>query len=696
MSYYSPTTISPGERLNYYTYFWNGPVTNKELIPDKKNNNELTNFSKYFYGELYLPGTLNNSNIFDTFTLYSGRTKISSSFSYNIESYYSVLRLTDRKTMAENYSMGLAFDSKKNIYLSFLDAQNYITVCVVNLNPSYFSIAQYTQIQNYNYDSTIQYNINLAFDFSDNLFISIPNYIFKIMYKAPNSNNKYNGVPETKYTISETMGGGPLVFDSFNNMYISDNNHSEILFIKLNFISDSKYDVDNVFLNNMNKLPNDYKNQTRGLSIYKDILYCTVTNLSKIVTFDLLGNILKNNYNTQSYPTLISVNGNGNICYYADNINFIVSNSKNFITSYQQSVSLTNIIYSESHFIFCYYDLFYSRYEILLYPIINLIFTIDILTTSGQLNGLKICYPNGNFVNGQGNDEINVTVKTICFKEGTKILCLIDKKEIYIPIEDIRENTFVKIYRRGGRHEFKKATCIMKSALQNSEKKTVHKLYKLVKEKNPRLIEDLYVTGGHAILYDRLTDTQLEKMKDLIEGYNNFEVHFENEEELEETDAERLEVFKKELKKKNEYKLMIEDKYKLIAYFDDSFEEVNQDRIYYIYHIVLENTDKFDNYAIYANGILTESTREVNTESLPGYEKRDLIPKQTKRKVEKREDINDKIQRYLHEKNRKKWFDSAIQEAEDKLIQKIQTEKNRTIKRKQQQLRNKTYRRDLY
>ena len=53
-----------------------------------------------------------------------------------------------------------------------------------------------------------------------------------------------------------------------------------------------------------------------------------------------------------------------------------------------------------------------------------------------------------------------------------------------------------------------------------------------------------------------------------------------------------------------------QDKYKLIAYYDKSFTEVNQNISVYIYHLVLESDNKNRNYGIWANGLLTESIDE--------------------------------------------------------------------------------------
>ena len=187
-----------------------------------------------------------------------------------------------------------------------------------------------------------------------------------------------------------------------------------------------------------------------------------------------------------------------------------------------------------------------------------------------------------------GNIIINVAA--ICFKEGTKILCYNSNnkhKDIYVPIEDIKDNMWVKTYKHG----YKRAKFIIKGEIINTEYKTINKMYKYPKNNNKDLIEDLYITGGHSLLYNKLTENQQNKMKRLIEKHNI-----------------------------EEYNFKIDDKYKLIAYYDDNMEEVMEDEIYNIYHLVLENENKTGNYGIYANGILVESTDEMTLYRVKGYD----------------------------------------------------------------------------
>ena len=174
----------------------------------------------------------------------------------------------------------------------------------------------------------------------------------------------------------------------------------------------------------------------------------------------------------------------------------------------------------------------------------------------------------------------------ISFKEGTKILCKLNNQDSYIPIEFIEEGTLVKTYKYG----YKKCKFNMKELLKNTENHNINNLYRLQRTTNSQLFEDLYVTGSQSMLYDSLSTKEHEDMTDLLETYNiKYNINMSNK---------------------------IDDKYKLIAHYDNTFTEVMQNINIYIYHLVLENnnnnTNGYMNYGIYANGILTESNDEAN------------------------------------------------------------------------------------
>ena len=170
----------------------------------------------------------------------------------------------------------------------------------------------------------------------------------------------------------------------------------------------------------------------------------------------------------------------------------------------------------------------------------------------------------------------------MCFKERTLILCLMNKKLRYLPIECLNQFTYVYTKNNG----FKRIKYLIKMRLLNCSTRTINKLYVIRKSEKNKLIKDLYVTGSHSILKHKLTETENNKMIRLLD-------------------------------KIKEYKFNrgLDNMHKVIACFDKDFEQYNEQGFFNIYHIVLENNgDVEKNYGIYANGILAESTNEKTIE----------------------------------------------------------------------------------
>ena len=192
---------------------------------------------------------------------------------------------------------------------------------------------------------------------------------------------------------------------------------------------------------------------------------------------------------------------------------------------------------------------------------------------------------------------LNIEVSTICFKEGTKIMCRTPDCDRYIPIEQLDDHVYVKTYKHG----YKRVKFLLQSKLINTDKRTINKLYVMKKTPENKLIEDLYVTGSHALLVDTLDESTSLKMDNLIS---------------------KLEI---------EYERKIDDKEKLIACFDKRFKEHNELGLFNIYHLVLENDDnEYTNYGIYANGILAESTDEITLSRMNDFKLINLEYKEKK------------------------------------------------------------------
>jgi hypothetical protein len=172
---------------------------------------------------------------------------------------------------------------------------------------------------------------------------------------------------------------------------------------------------------------------------------------------------------------------------------------------------------------------------------------------------------------GPMNEFAESVGKVVCFLEGSKILCLINNKEKYIPIEDIRKGMLVKTMN----HSYIPVELIGYSIVNNTSDSPV--LYKCKKENYPELSEDLIITECHAILVDQITQIQREKT----------------------------------LKKFGEiFKTL--NKLRLIASIDERAEPWTKSGKHIIWHIALKNENIYNNYGIYTNGGLLVESISIN------------------------------------------------------------------------------------
>jgi len=159
-----------------------------------------------------------------------------------------------------------------------------------------------------------------------------------------------------------------------------------------------------------------------------------------------------------------------------------------------------------------------------------------------------------------------------CFKEDSKILCLVNNKEVYLPIQDIRKGVLVKTHRSG----YIPVDIIGNSKIYNPGNKSRSKarLYKCTPSNYPELTEDLFITGCHSILVRHLTDEQKERNNELAGMI-----------------------------------MVTENRYRLMACIDDRAEPYDREGLYTIWHLALDHHDEQMNYGIYANGgLLVETT----------------------------------------------------------------------------------------
>ena len=174
-------------------------------------------------------------------------------------------------------------------------------------------------------------------------------------------------------------------------------------------------------------------------------------------------------------------------------------------------------------------------------------------------------------------------VTVLCFKEGTKILCLVDGKETYLPVETLKPGTLVKTSLDG----YKKVDTIGSSKIYNPAHtiRGKNRLYKCTKTNYPEVFEDLVITGCHSILVDDITDTQRKDITEL---------------------AGRI--------------FVTDNKYRLMACLDERAEPYTEAGVHTIWHFALENDNYYYNYGVYANGLLVETSSKRMMKELSGME----------------------------------------------------------------------------
>ena len=156
-----------------------------------------------------------------------------------------------------------------------------------------------------------------------------------------------------------------------------------------------------------------------------------------------------------------------------------------------------------------------------------------------------------------------------CFKENTLILTV----DGYRPIQELRKGDLVKTLNHG----YVGINTIGCKIIYN-RKETIFfdKIFKCTNENYPEIFEDLYITGLHAVLVDKLTDEQLTQIKCVY----------------------------------NDNIFITDDKYRLPVCFDERAtpHETDEDEQVVIFHLALDHENENLNYGIYANGLLVETT----------------------------------------------------------------------------------------
>ena len=191
--------------------------------------------------------------------------------------------------------------------------------------------------------------------------------------------------------------------------------------------------------------------------------------------------------------------------------------------------------------------------------------------SSGPANQALV-YTNGQTLDGTlFTDFYYLYPAAPCFLEGSKILCEVDGKEEYVPVEQLKKGTLVKTVRDG----FKRVALIGSGPISNpgTSERTETRLYKCSKDVYPELTDDLYVTGCHSILVDTLTDVHREQTTKILG------------------------------------RIFVTDrKYRLMACVDERAEPWVSEGTYTVWHFALDHENETMNYGVYANGGLLVET----------------------------------------------------------------------------------------
>ena len=163
-----------------------------------------------------------------------------------------------------------------------------------------------------------------------------------------------------------------------------------------------------------------------------------------------------------------------------------------------------------------------------------------------------------------------------CFLQGSKILHYdpVSNEESYVPVETLRKGDLVRTFMSG----YKPVSHIGWKTLENpaTSQDIRDRLYGIsAKQANPdaEFDEPLYLTGRHSILQNDLTEYDLDLLRKCMGD-----------------------VF------------VTENHYRVPIFMDSRAKPYTDNTPVTIWHFSLEHPDKKQNYGVYANGILVESS----------------------------------------------------------------------------------------
>jgi hypothetical protein len=418
-----------------------------------------------------------------------------------------------------NLYKSFAFDVNNNMYYATI---NTIYKVDVNKNETVFSSGYSTVFE-------LLFN-HIGFP-SDYLYVCDSSFNNKYIYKVDTNGNKtvffdFSGNPSPDSILQSGVA-----IDANNNFYYQTPLNRTIY--KINTLG-----VLSLFING-----SSISNTINAISFdAQDNMY--ITQLNKISKYDISGNLITNNFFTTTdtiVTNLIFNNTNVYIATFKTGLNRYVNLSKYDLNgNFLETIYILNNVFLSSF-------------------ILN--FDSDGNLFFGPIN------PNIIYEYPIGSGPIPPTPSPIpCFKEDTNILT----NKGYLPIQHLKIGDYIKT----SKHGYVPISMIGHKNIQNpgNQERIPDRLYVCAKEQFPELLEDLVITGRHALLVDSLT-----------------------EEEEKETEKVLEKIY------------MTEDKYRLPACVDTQTIPYEKEGDFKVYHIALQNRDANANYGIYANGLLVES-----------------------------------------------------------------------------------------
>ena len=188
--------------------------------------------------------------------------------------------------------------------------------------------------------------------------------------------------------------------------------------------------------------------------------------------------------------------------------------------------------------------------------------------TSGQTYYVSMIASGTNW--RSANSTVYVASHYPCFKEGSKILAFIKGREQYVPVETLQKGDLIKTSTSGY-----KAIRVIGTKMIDNRPDADHKniLYRYTCGTCPELFEDLCITGEHCALVNVLSDEKLEEIK-----YHMGKIY------------------------------TTEGDYRVPAHLDERARPYTKSGSVAIWHFALDHTDIYENYGVFANGLLVESS----------------------------------------------------------------------------------------